>query len=360
MAVNVYNTSVTADNLSRHDIIQWINDTLKTNLVKIEELCTGAAYCQFMDLLFPGNISLKKAKMDAKLEHEFINNFKLLQFTFKKVQIEKIIPVEKLVKGRFQDNFEFVQWFKKFYDANYDGKEYDALTARDGIPLTAAEAKNGPAPPGGPATGIAKAPVVVAAVKPSVAAVKHDTHAAPTGMVRPVAAVTKSVAKPVAQTQAAARSSASTTSSKSSLNGNTAHHPPASTVHSNGHHSAAAATNNAINVELQAENLRLVSENNEIKSTLDGLEKERDFYFGKLRDIEVLCQEYEGENLPIAKRILDILYATADGFAPPEEPLIDTNGVELVQADEHHDNGVDEHTHNGNGLPVASNDEEEF
>ena len=41
MAVNVYNTSVTTDNLSRHDIIAWINDTLKTNLSKIEELCTG-------------------------------------------------------------------------------------------------------------------------------------------------------------------------------------------------------------------------------------------------------------------------------------------------------------------------------
>ncbi len=41
MAVNVYSTSVTADNLSRHDILNWINDTLKTNMIKIEELCTG-------------------------------------------------------------------------------------------------------------------------------------------------------------------------------------------------------------------------------------------------------------------------------------------------------------------------------
>lgn len=47
-----------------------------------------------------------------------------------------------------------------------------------------------------------------------------------------------------------------------------------------------------------------------MKTTLDGLEKERDFYFGKLRDIEVLCQEYEAENLPALKKILDILYAT--------------------------------------------------
>lgn len=46
--------------------------------------------------------------------------------------IFQIIPVEKLVKGKFQDNFEFVQWFKKFFDANYDGKEYDPLLARQG------------------------------------------------------------------------------------------------------------------------------------------------------------------------------------------------------------------------------------
>jgi hypothetical protein len=39
------------------------------------------------------------------------------------------------VKGRFQDNFEFVQWFKKFFDANYDGREYDAVAVRGGDAL---------------------------------------------------------------------------------------------------------------------------------------------------------------------------------------------------------------------------------
>lgn len=40
--------------------------------------------------------------------------------------------MEKLVKGRFQDNLDFIQWFKKFFDANYDGKEYDPVEARQG------------------------------------------------------------------------------------------------------------------------------------------------------------------------------------------------------------------------------------
>lgn len=48
----------------------------------------------------------------------------------------------------------------------------------------------------------------------------------------------------------------------------------------------------------------------ELKLTVDGLEKERDFYFSKLRDIELICQEHESENNPILSRIIDILYAT--------------------------------------------------
>lgn len=53
MAINVYSTNVTLDNLSRHDMLAWVNDTLTANFTKIEELCSGAAYCQFMDMLFP-------------------------------------------------------------------------------------------------------------------------------------------------------------------------------------------------------------------------------------------------------------------------------------------------------------------
>ena len=44
--------------------------------------------------------------------------------------------------------------------------------------------------------------------------------------------------------------------------------------------------------------------------TVEGLEKERDFYFGKLRDVEVLCQDHESDDFPLVKQILDILYAT--------------------------------------------------
>ena len=49
--------------------------------------------------------------------------------------IQQIIPIDKLIKGRFQDNFEFLQWFKKFFDANYDGHDYDASGAREGAQM---------------------------------------------------------------------------------------------------------------------------------------------------------------------------------------------------------------------------------
>ena len=59
MAVNVYSTSETTDNLSRHDKLAWVNDCLGSSYTKIEEMCSGAAYCQFMDMLFPSKKNFK-------------------------------------------------------------------------------------------------------------------------------------------------------------------------------------------------------------------------------------------------------------------------------------------------------------
>ena len=73
----------------------------------------------------------------------------------------QVIPIEKLVKGRFQDNFEFVQWFRKFFDANYDGREYDAVTARGGEALGMGGAKK----PLGGRTPAARAPARAPAPK---------------------------------------------------------------------------------------------------------------------------------------------------------------------------------------------------
>ncbi len=36
MAVNVYSTNSTTDNLSRYELLNWINSTLNTNMIKVE------------------------------------------------------------------------------------------------------------------------------------------------------------------------------------------------------------------------------------------------------------------------------------------------------------------------------------
>jgi len=281
MAVNVYNTSVTTENLSRHEMLAWVNDCLQTKYVKIEEMCSGSAYCQFMDMLFPNCVQLKKVKFKTKLEHEYIQNFKVLQAAFKRMTVDKIVPVDKLIKGRFQDNFEFLQWFKKFFDANYQGGDYDPVGARGGIIL---DSGNGAAP-------TSRMPV---------ASSNGHSPAKPMAKRAP-----GSDAKPATRMPSA---SADKTSPAPRA-------PVAARSRPVGGGGASAAQIEELNAIILEKNL-----------TIEGLEKERDFYFGKLRDIEVLAQEQEGmppENTVAAdqfsQKILDLLYATEDGFAVPEE-----------------------------------------
>lgn len=88
-----------------------------------------------MDMLFPNSVALKRIKFRCNQEHEFVHNYKLLQACFQKQSVRKEIPVERLIKGRFQDNFEFLQWFRKFFLANHTNRPYDALAVREGLPM---------------------------------------------------------------------------------------------------------------------------------------------------------------------------------------------------------------------------------
>ena len=65
----------------------------------------------------------------------------------------------------------------------------------------------------------------------------------------------------------------------------------------------------------------------EMKLNMETLEKERDFYFGKLRDIEMLMQANQGMQNELTENILKILYASEE-----EKVSIDDNGALTITA----------------------------
>ncbi|EDW46655.1 GM20898 [Drosophila sechellia] len=385
MAVNVYSTNVTSENLSRHDMLAWVNDCLQSQFSKIEELCTGAAYCQFMDMLFPNSVPVKRVKFRTNLEHEYIQNFKILQAGFKKMSVDKIIPVDKLIKGRFQDNFEFLQWFKKFFDANYDGREYDPVSQRGGVKLGNGNGhgSNGgsgvgssnndlhlmhrrplQAPAAGgrmPARVIASTGTVLSKPRTPIIPIDklikgrfqdnfeflqwfkkffdanydgrdYDASAvregAPmgfgSGAVKSLpgtaaSGVSSSYRRgPSATTRPAMTSAVKPTVSKVLPRTNNA--APASRLNAGANSTGTVKKNDASNSVNNQQIEEMSNQVMDMRINLEGLEKERDFYFSKLRDIEILCQEADdAEAHPIIQKILDILYATEDGFAPPDD-----------------------------------------
>lgn len=53
-----------------------------------------------------------------------------------------------------------------------------------------------------------------------------------------------------------------------------------------------------------------------LKSALEGVEKERDYYFSKLREVELLCQDQGEENAPFVDQLMEVLYATDEQVSP--------------------------------------------
>lgn len=273
---------------SRTELIQWVNELLSLSYTKVEQLGSGAAYAQIIDSIYL-NVPLGKIKFDAKHDYEYINNYKVLQETFKRNRIDKPIPVDRLIRCKMQDNLEFCQWLKKFWDSQFSGDVYEAEARRAGV--------------------VAVPPPLVGAV---------SVGAARTAQSRPVPRA--------APTAATAATAAGRTAAR------TAPTAAAAGRKVPGARSGAPVPNETI----QALTLQM----DEMKVSVDSLEKERDFYFAKLRDIEILVQERLGilaEQFPVPsqeddpagehvgteeqeslKQIQAILYSTEDGFEVPE------------------------------------------
>ena len=229
--------------VGRGELISWINDTFQLSVNKVEQCATGAVYCQIIDAIFPGTVSMAKVKWGAKHDYEFVENYKVLQQAFAKNEIKRYIDVDKLVKAKYQDNLEFLQWLKRYHDINCNGEGYDAVGRRKGQDLYYIL---GGDKIGGPTAGKAnKIPV-------------------------------KSSAPIKSSIGVGLKASGTTSTSKVAATG-------ASTGPKVG--GGAVKKTDAAG----SDNVKhLQSEIHDMKLNMDTLEKERDFYFGKLRDIEML------------------------------------------------------------------------
>ena len=96
---------------------------------------SGAVYCQIIDAVHQGKVTLSKVNWKARNDYEFVNNLKILQNAFDKIGIKKHVEVEKLSKAKYQDNLEVIQWMKRYYDVNCGerGNNYMAQERRGNI-----------------------------------------------------------------------------------------------------------------------------------------------------------------------------------------------------------------------------------
>ena len=114
---------------SKSELLSWINSTLDLNIKGIEQTITGAIFCQLLDAAHPGTVRMNKVNWRARLETEYISNFKIFQQALLINNIDKPIDINRLSKGKTQELIELLQWLYghhislRINPANYDAKK---------------------------------------------------------------------------------------------------------------------------------------------------------------------------------------------------------------------------------------------
>lgn len=118
-------------NTSKKELMDFLQQYINPRLERIEDLGSGIDLCFGMFLLFPNSIKISEIRFGKTLSVSARhNNFKRLQSAFNAVGVEKNFPMENMMRGNFQANYYFGQWFKGFFEANYSGEPYDVNQLR--------------------------------------------------------------------------------------------------------------------------------------------------------------------------------------------------------------------------------------
>jgi len=267
----VRGTGLEGDLVGRKALLDWLNGFLQLNYTKIEQLASGAAYCQLFDALHPGKVALHKVNFDAKFEYEYVKNYKVLQEAFQNVGLTKVIDVNNLVKATFMDNIQFFRWMKQYFDENYSySLEYNAEERRQKAVQVylASKSSTSGAPPRKVSAGAVLTTTTVTATT-----TKKENKPPSTNTPR-TSIGSEEKAKPT------------TTPSSSSAPASKTHTPisSSSSLSARPQRKPLSPTNGQIQ--------KLTGEVTTLQILVESLEKERDFYFAKLRDVEIQCQEW--------------------------------------------------------------------
>ncbi|CEM30115.1 unnamed protein product [Vitrella brassicaformis CCMP3155] len=371
----------------RGELLRWVNNTFGLSLTKVEQCASGAVYIQIMDAILPGKVPMSKVNWMAKHEYEFVKNYKVLQAIFDKNNITKHIEVEKLTKGKYQDNLEMLQWMKAYFDRTAKGDiAYDPYERRRGMPVPDWVKTSDSGSGAGAGAGRKDSGVVPPARRIQKSNTVPDTKTPHTTTDNDTKDETDTLAKSSVASKAAPKAAISKRPPKAKpsdehLGAGGAGGPGAGgggvavgvkagakkvdkDAGAGGGGGGAAAAINGDDLsalrkkvcgyeemvrEWEDERAAFVQERTAKDAMLEGLEKERDFYFGKLRDIEILCQT-EGKTALDVQTIQEILYKTDD-----EEG--DEGGEVLANGDS--GNGSGNGSGSGSGGGDASNAQEQ-
>ena len=310
--------------VGRKELLDFFNNLLDLEYTKIEQTASGAMACQITSLIFPQSVAMSRVNWDAKADFEFVQNYKVLQNAFNKHNVQRFVDVDKLIRAKYQDNLEFCQWLKAFFDQSGAQRPdtYDPAAVRlrgKGGARFNAQFGRKPLKGGRP-------------VQP-----KQQSSATTTGARRPTTTTVRSTTVKT------------TTNNTTTLAGRASRPLRDRDVHENTTTTVPAGPSQAEYDALQTENAELKSRVTEMEQSLLALEeerdlaileieKERDFYFTKLRDVEVLLQIHQERNSGMPTAVLDelfkVLYAAAEeDVEVTDEGLVVTRDAAAVAAD---------------------------